>query len=44
MSQVYPWDRANYAVEMGRNVAAMIAADHGIAQVPGVMETPSHIP
>ena len=32
MSQVYPWDRGtNYAVEMGRNVAAMIAADHGIA-------------
>ncbi len=26
MSQVYPWDRGtNYAVEMGRNVARMIA-------------------
>ena len=31
MSQVYPWDRGtNYAVEMGRNVAAMIAADSGL--------------
>lgn len=28
MSQVYPWDRGtNYAVEMGRNVAAMMVAD-----------------
>ncbi|NDJ79001.1 MAG: NAD(P)/FAD-dependent oxidoreductase [Chloroflexi bacterium] len=28
MSQVYPWDRGtNYAVEMGRNVAAMVQAD-----------------
>jgi len=28
MSQVYPWDRGtNYAVEMGRNVAKMMAAD-----------------
>lgn len=28
MSQVYPWDRGtNYAVEMGRNVAQMIAED-----------------
>ena len=45
MSQVYPWDRGtNYAVEMGRNVAAMIAADHGIVHTPGVTETPSHIP
>ncbi|MGQ9681865.1 MAG: NAD(P)/FAD-dependent oxidoreductase [Anaerolineae bacterium] len=28
MSQVYPWDRGtNYAVEMGREVAGMVAAD-----------------
>lgn len=28
MSQVYPWDRGtNYAVELGRKVAALIAAD-----------------
>jgi len=28
MSQVYPWDRGtNYAVEMGRKVAAMVAED-----------------
>jgi hypothetical protein len=28
MSQVYPWDRGtNYAVEMGRRVAKMIAED-----------------
>ena len=28
MSQVYPWDRGtNYAVEMGRKVAAMMADD-----------------
>ena len=28
MSQVYPWDRGtNYAVEMGRRVAALVAAD-----------------
>ncbi len=30
MSQVYPWDRGtNYAVEMGRKVAAMVAEDRG---------------
>ncbi|MGB5047797.1 MAG: NAD(P)/FAD-dependent oxidoreductase [Caldilineaceae bacterium] len=30
MSQVYPWDRGtNYAVEMGRRVAGMIAEDTG---------------
>jgi hypothetical protein len=28
MSQVYPWDRGtNYAVELGRKAAALIAAD-----------------
>jgi protoporphyrinogen oxidase len=30
MSQVYPWDRGtNYAVEIGRKVAAMLQEDHG---------------
>ena len=30
MSQVYPWDRGtNYAVEMGRKVAAMMLEDVG---------------
>jgi protoporphyrinogen oxidase len=30
MSQVYPWDRGtNYAVEMGRQVAALVHQDHG---------------
>ena len=30
MSQVYPWDRGtNYAVEMGRKVAAMMLEDAG---------------
>jgi len=29
MSQVYPWDRGtNYAIELGRNVAARAMADH----------------
>ena len=28
MSQVYPWDRGtNYAVELGRKVAALMAGD-----------------
>ncbi len=31
MSQVYPWDRGtNYAVEMGRKVAAMMLEDAGV--------------
>jgi protoporphyrinogen oxidase len=34
MSQVYPWDRGtNYAVEIGRNVAKMIAEDVGAGVV-----------
>lgn len=35
MSQVYPWDRGtNYAVEMGRKVAAMVDEDL-VARAPG---------
>ncbi len=35
MSQVYPWDRGtNYAVEMGRNVAAMIRSDLAQGRIP----------
>jgi hypothetical protein len=38
MSQVYPWDRGtNYAVEIGREVAQMIAEDVNTGKVPNLV-------
>lgn len=40
MSQVYPWDRGtNFAVEIGRRAAGMIAADAGTGLSPSRMES-----